>query len=67
MSPVDSLGNYHPYYIVMPPNIDRKKFQLFRNYFLVQKDGVYAFGKKFDQVAIPSRFIHDNTPEETPF
>jgi hypothetical protein len=48
----------------MPSEIDRNKFQIFRNFFLVQKDGVYAFGNKLEDVVIPSRFIHDNTPEE---
>jgi hypothetical protein len=49
---------------MMPPEVNREKFQIFRNFFLVQKDGVYAFGKKLEEVVIPSRFIHDNTPEE---
>jgi hypothetical protein len=48
----------------MSSEIDREDFQIFRNFFLVQKNGVYAFGKKLEDVAFPSRFIHDNTPEK---
>jgi hypothetical protein len=64
LNSVDEFWNYYPYYIILSPEIDRNKSQIFRNFYLVQKDGVYAFGNKQEEVVFPSRFIYDNTPQE---
>ena len=64
LTPTNWSWDYRTYYTILPPEVRRDEFQVFRNFYVVQRDGVYAFGERIDDIVIPSRFIHDNTPQE---